>query len=303
MPPPFRHFRLETDDRGQTTAWIDVAGRSVNVFDGSVVDELRLLVEQFHAAPPQSVVLRSAKPGGFAGGADLKYLASLNDLQAAEQFLTAGQVMLDRLESLACPTVAVIRGPCVGGGLEVALACRFRVVERDKATALGLPETTLGLIPGWGGTLRLPERIGVAPALRMMLTGELVGADEGLTLGLVDALYDSAEVASVLPQVVTSPPGPRRTIPAPFDPHRVVQELDTARRQYCGGGATQAQEALLSAVAAGVDGTREEALRAEREHCARLLFTPECRARLEAFFQSRGRGTRPKVQEPTCGRD
>jgi 3-hydroxyacyl-CoA dehydrogenase/enoyl-CoA hydratase/3-hydroxybutyryl-CoA epimerase len=285
--PLFRHFRLETDEAGRVTVWIDVAGRSVNVFDDAVIGELAELVEQFHAAPPAALLLRSAKARGFAAGADLKYLASLPNEAAAERFLADGQQALDRLESLPCPTVAVIHGTCLGGGLEVALACRYRSAARDPGTLLGLPETTLGLIPGWGGTQRLPERIGTGEALRLMLTGAPVPAAEAFPLGLVDALHGASDAAAaVLAGAIARPAAARDANQGRQESQASTQQVSDARSRYCAGGATPAQEAVLASVAAGIAGSRQDALRAERLHCARLLFTPECRERLEAFFRA-----------------
>lgn len=289
MLPPLRHFRLQRDDEGHVTVWIDVADRSVNVFDEAVADELRSLVEHFHAAPPQAVLLRSAKRKGFAAGADLKYLASLANAEEAERFLAAGQDTLNRLESLPCPTVAVIHGSCLGGGLEVALACRHRSAARNAGTILGLPETTLGLIPGWGGTQRLPELIGFGPALRLMLTGESVPAVEALELGLVDVLQELSDPATSLRAVIaTQPPVARDVIRARIDSLASMQHVNDAWSTYCARGATPAQEALLAAVAAGINGSRHDALCVERGNCARLLFTPECRDCLHAFLHPHG---------------
>ena len=126
------------------------------------------------------VVLRSGKPDGFIAGADIKDFTAIRSALEAETLSREGQALLDRLEALPVPVVAAIHGPCLGGGLEVALACRYRVASDDPKTVLGLPEVMLGLIPGAGGTQRLPRLIGLRAALDLILTGRSLKAPRAL---------------------------------------------------------------------------------------------------------------------------
>ena len=118
---------------------------------------------------PRGLVIRSAKPGGFIAGADIGEFRGVTDAAQVEALLTRGHAVLDRLDRLPLPTVAVIHGYCLGGGLEVALACDYRIAIEDAS--LGFPEVMLGLHPGLGGTVRLPRLINPIEAMTMMLTG------------------------------------------------------------------------------------------------------------------------------------
>lgn len=160
---------------GRLEVLFDQPGSRVNTFSTPVFDELERLLDDIEAdLAIRTVVFRSAKPGCFIAGADINELRTLVRPEAADAFIARGQRLFSRLEALRAPTVSVIDGACLGGGLEFALATTYRLVSDDRRCALGLPEVTLGLIPGWGGTQRLPRLIGVAPALEMICGGRPV---------------------------------------------------------------------------------------------------------------------------------
>src|SRR5262245_59458611 len=157
----FQNLRLDEQSDESITVWIDVAQHSVNVLTDGLVDELSQLVANWQTTDlDRPIVIRSAKPSGFLAGADLAQLAALQTTDEVDQFLARGQGLLDRLSQLPHLTIAVVHGSCLGGGLELALACQSRIARSDSATKLGLPETLLGLTPAWGGTRRLPRLIG-----------------------------------------------------------------------------------------------------------------------------------------------
>ena len=141
---------------------------------------------------PKGVVLRSAKPGGFIAGADIGEFRGMTDTADIEARLTKAHAVVDRLDHLAVPIVAVIHGYCLGGGLEIALACDYRIAVDDAR--LGFPEVMLGLHPGLGGTVRLPRLINPLEAMTMMLTGRNVRASRAKSLGLVDAVVPERHV-------------------------------------------------------------------------------------------------------------
>src|SRR5438034_4411741 len=160
-----------------------------NIFDAATLDELN---EHLHFVENQSslrgVIIASAKKSIFIAGADLKTLlqqAQTGDLRA---FIAEGQRIINRLAELKIPTVAAIHGACAGGGYEVTLACDYRIATDNPATRIGLPETTLGLIPAWGGCTRLPRLIGVEKAAEVIAKGKLYSAQEARKLGLVDGV-------------------------------------------------------------------------------------------------------------------
>ncbi len=179
-----RHFTLDRDDRGVVTVSFNVQGFPVNVFTDEVVEELARIVEDLERSAPTLVIFRSGKASGFLAGADVRRIQRMETPDEASVAIDAGRDLFDRIWHLPCPTVAVIHGLCLGGGLEFALACRFRVARDDASTRLGLPEIQLGLIPGWGGTQRLPRLIGLRAALGMILEGTKLSASEAVKMGL-----------------------------------------------------------------------------------------------------------------------
>lgn len=185
--PDLPNIRYRADEAG--TAWlgIDCAGSNVNRLSRNVLDDLVTALEHFSRQPPTAVVIHSCKPSGFIAGADIDEFDALDSPEAARALIAHGWDAFERLASLPCPTLALIRGHCLGGGLELALACRYRVAVDQADTSLALPEVMLGIFPAWGGMKRLPALIGAPAALDMMLTGRAVDARKAASLGLVDA--------------------------------------------------------------------------------------------------------------------
>jgi 3-hydroxyacyl-CoA dehydrogenase/enoyl-CoA hydratase/3-hydroxybutyryl-CoA epimerase len=183
----FRHWRPERDADGIVVLTLDRADLSVNALGRSVLDELQEIVERLSFEPPQGLVIRSGKPA-FVVGADLNEFATYEASGTVLDTIEYGQRVFQQLARLACPTVAAIHGACMGGGTELALACRYRVASRDPSTRIGLPEIKLGLHPGWGGTARLPRLVGAPAAMELMLTGRAASAENAKAIGLVDAL-------------------------------------------------------------------------------------------------------------------
>ena len=139
----------------------------------------------------RTLLIRSAKPDNFIAGADLDELEAFGDAVGTTEISRRGQQIFFRLEHLRVPTIAAINGTCVGGGLELALACRFRIASDARAARLGLPETRLGLCPGLGGSVRLPRLVGLTTALDMILSGRQISVVRALKIGLVDRVFDA----------------------------------------------------------------------------------------------------------------
>ena len=179
------HVHLTLD--AEKIAWltIDVQQSPVNVLSLEVLKELSESMRQL-PKEAQGLVLCSGKPNGFIAGADIRMFECLKTPKEAKTLIEEGRATIDQLNRLPLPTVAMIEGFCLGGGLELALACRHRLALDDPKTRLGLPEVMLGIYPGWGGTVYLPRRIGDLPALQMMLTGKTVDARAAKKMGLVD---------------------------------------------------------------------------------------------------------------------
>jgi 3-hydroxyacyl-CoA dehydrogenase/enoyl-CoA hydratase/3-hydroxybutyryl-CoA epimerase len=188
------NWSLEID--GDRIAWLacDTAGASTNVLSGPVVRELAAKLTDIAAARPAGVVVRSAKAGGFIAGADIKEFLQIRSPAEGYSLVRAGQAVLQQLADLPCPTVAALHGFALGGGLELALACTYRIGAEDSTLSLGLPEVLLGIHPGFGGTVRTVQLIGARPALELMLKGKPVRGARALQLGLLDELVPPAEL-------------------------------------------------------------------------------------------------------------
>lgn len=182
----YRHWRQEKDSAGIVWWYIDKADASANVLSEEVLRELDALVDATEPDPPRGIVLSSGKRNGFVMGADINEFTSIESADQAFDVVRLGQQLFDRLAALRCPTVAVIDGFALGGGLELALACDYRIALHNKKPIIGLPEVQLGLHPGFGGTVRSVRIAGVRAAMRLMLTGKSITVDKALQQGLVD---------------------------------------------------------------------------------------------------------------------
>lgn len=180
------NWTLSRDAAGVAWLTLDVPGASTNVLTRAVLAELGERLDQLLAAPPRGLIIRSGKAAGFIAGADIDEFEALPDAAAARALVQRGWDLYNRVAALPFPTLALIRGHCMGGGVELALACRYRVVVDEPATRLALPEVLLGIVPGWGGMARLPRLVGPAAALDMMLTGKGVDAARARRMGLAD---------------------------------------------------------------------------------------------------------------------
>lgn len=206
--PQWRHWRLEREADGITWLILDRADSSVNALSADVMAELGQALDHLETSPPKGLIFRSAKTSGFIVGADIDEFASLTTPQAAQALVERGWNLFGRLAAVRYPTLALIQGSCLGGGLELALACRWRLVADDAS--LGLPEVMLGIFPGWGGMLRLPALIGAPAALDMMLTGRRIDARRAVSLGLAEARVPDRLLLQAARQQVLSTRKPRR---------------------------------------------------------------------------------------------
>ena len=172
------------------TIWLNTPKRSVNVLDESMLQGIAKAIDwaeqQLASENVACVIFRSQKEDCFFVGADVASMAELNSSEEAMKVLAFGQDLFQRIEDLPIPTLAAINGTCLGGGLELALACDHRVALQSPHVRFALPEIKLGLIPGWGGTQRLPRIVGLQAALKMILTGKALTADEALDAFLLD---------------------------------------------------------------------------------------------------------------------
>ncbi len=203
-------WTLQSDAAGIAWLELDRADASANTLSESVIGELDALLAPLCLSPPRGLVIRSGKANGFIAGADIHEFAALTSEARAFEKVRRAQAVLERIERLPCPTVALLHGFALGGGFELALACRYRVAVDDAALKLGLPEVKLGIHPGFGGTVRAVALLGAQTALDLMLTGRSVGAEEALRLGLVDVCVPAPELEAAARALITHPPRPHR---------------------------------------------------------------------------------------------
>src|SRR2546430_12882818 len=284
---PWRNWTLARDE--DDIAWLifDKPGASANTLSEDVLTELNDALASLERGLPKGLVLRSAKPSGFIAGADINEFGGMTDVAAIEARLTQAHAVVDRLDHLGAPTVAVVHGYCLGGGLEIALACDYRI--RVENASLGFPEVMLGLHPGLGGTVRLPRLINPLEAMTMMLTGRNVRAGRAKSLGLIDAVVPERHVKAAATGAVTGQLKKRRKrwlIPLVNSHYGRALAAKRMRKET----AQKAPIAHYPAPHALIDlweahgGNAQDMQRAEIASFARLLVTETSRNLVRAFF-------------------
>ena len=210
--PSQSNWRIEQDADGIAWLCFDKAGASTNVLSGEVMRELGQRLAELERLKPRGVVIYSGKKSGFIAGADIKEFTGLKTPDDAFKLIRGGQLVLDQLEKLPCPTAVIIQGFCLGGGMELSLAARYRVAVDDDKLNLGLPEVKLGIHPGFGGTVRSTRLVGVLPAMSFMLNGRSLRGREALKIGLVDTLVKEADARDTAKRLVLAG-GAKRSAP------------------------------------------------------------------------------------------
>ena len=284
--------RTSTDADNVVTVVLDLPGKPVNVCTPGLLEELSAAVDSLSASKPAGIVITSAKARSFNVGADLVALRDMSP-EHSGAYLGAGQALFERIRALPVPTVAAINGDCLGGGMELALACASRVVADDDSIALGLPEVTLGLIPAWGGATWLPRTIGLKRALGILLTGRTMQPREARQCSLVDQVVARDGLLAAARKLVLDPPQPRRpgmgrTDSACLSPAR-ARVLAVARRRTVERTLdhSPAPLRLIDVVRTGYEQGVAAGLAAEREAILQLMQTESTRNLLRLFFLRR----------------
>jgi 3-hydroxyacyl-CoA dehydrogenase/enoyl-CoA hydratase/3-hydroxybutyryl-CoA epimerase len=276
---------LLTTADGLATITFDREGSSANLFDQETLVELGAVLDRIEGdLGIKGVVIRSAKPSIFIAGADLKVLSAVKG-EALEKLISLGQETFNRLEDLRIPTVAAIHGACVGGGLELALACDWRIASDSKKTKIGLPETQLGILPAWGGSTRLPKLVGLPIALPLILGGKLLGAKAAKHKGIVDAVVPPGNLEAFAAQWIGKGkrvPPRRRLIHNPVSASMIRRkakgDLETKSRGHYPGPAE-----ALDVVVDSVLRPRPVSLKAERDAILRLAEKPQTAQLMRLF--------------------
>jgi len=291
---------------------MDAPGEAVNTLSPRLIGEFEALLSRVESDPSiAGVVLISGKSESFIVGADIDQFLEFRAAVDAERVARLGQQLLGRLEKLRAPVVAAIHGACLGGGLEVALACGYRICTDHPKTSLGQPEVQLGLIPGIGGTQRLPRRVGLQAALDMILTGRNVRAKRALQMGLVEEMVHPAILREIaIARAAALGEGklrvPRRKSSGPTGlllEHNPVGRsivFKKARESVMEKthGHYPAPLAALDAVRAGYDRNPDEAYRDEARLFGELAVTDVSRQLVFLFLASNALKKDPGVDEP-----
>ncbi len=290
-------FEIDAERIGWIT--FDDPDRSMNVLTESVMMRLSEILDEAHTAAGinglTALVVRSGKPDSFMAGADIDVIGSLENPQEAERVTRAGQSVYDKLAAINIPTVAAIHGVCMGGGVEMALACDRRLVSDSDKTKLGLPEVQLGILPAWGGTTRLPRLIGLQAALDMLLTGKRLDARRCKRVGLASEilpaeLFEEATRDFVRALLVDREHGapPKRPLRVRLldetPPGRAIV-LRTARKRVMKqtGGHYPAPLRILDILKEHLGGGVAQSLDAEAKAAAELLVSPVCNNLVHVF--------------------
>ena len=202
------HWTLERDSDGVAWLTLDRKDASANSLSRAVMEQLDAHLSSLSAQLPTGLVVMSGKQNGFIAGADIREFVGVQTPAQGYDLIRQGQQVLDRLAALPCPTVAAIGGFALGGGLEVALACRYRVVVDDPSITLGFPEVQLGVHPGLGGTVRAVQLAGPIAAMDLMLTGRSIRPKKALEMRLVDRVVERAQLRDVAKKLALGPPAP-----------------------------------------------------------------------------------------------
>lgn len=291
-------FRLTID--ADHIAWlsIDVSGERVNTLQSSFVDEMTSIIEQLtqekHAI--QAMIIHSLKRDNFIVGADIRMIDQCQDEDSAERLSLSAQSVFGQLDTLPFPKIAAIHGPCLGGGLELTLVCDYRVCSFDPSTCLGLPEVKIGLLPGAGGTQRLPRLIGTVAALDLMLSGKKIDVSKALSLGLIDAYVQPDALLAVCKQVALGQTeiGHHRSwfrrglhyIRRHLRIENVWCELARRQAQKKAHDHYPAIDALINVVKMGLTDGLTQGLQLEAKLFGQLVMTPQSKALRSLFFST-----------------
>src|ERR1700704_1764748 len=284
---PYRNFKLTRDSDGIAWLLFDRADASANTLSADVIEELDSVLTALESQRPAGIVIRSAKKSGFIAGADVNEFRGATDPRLVETAIGRAQAVIDRLEALKIPTVAVIHGFCLGGGLEVALACQSRIAI--DGARFGFPEVMLGLHPGLGGTARFTRLVNPMQAMTLMLTGKTIDARKAKSLGLVDAVAQERHVRNAVKDAVFG--RLKRTRPGPLN---AILNFSLARNVLASRMRAEAQKAApqenYPAPYALIDlwekhgGDKAAMLNAEKASFARLMVTPTAQNLIRVFF-------------------
>jgi len=313
-PPPVEiptaGVRFDVDDHGIGWVLFDHPTKPVNVLDTPTMEKLRYVLDEAMRKGVRGLVFASDKPGMFLAGADVDEIAAIYDARTGAEKAAYGQAVFERIAGFGKPTVTVITGPCLGGGYELALATSLRIAENTSTVRVGLPEVQLGLLPGFGGTQRLPRRAGVTTALDVILAGKALPARPAFKRGLVDVLVPEGLGRSLARDFLTGQRAFEARRPGRLD--RVIAALPPVRARVFRQAESQlgrkvrrdyypAPYLALESIANGFSLPEVAAYRQEALLLGEALATETCHA-LVWLFQASQRAKEPPGIDTRLGR-
>ncbi|EKD72036.1 MAG: hypothetical protein ACD_46C00025G0001 [uncultured bacterium] len=286
----YKNWRLETDTDNILWLYFDKANSAVNTMNYDVMEELSHIVDVLaNDQKHKGVVLTSGKKTGFIAGADISEFTKFKDIEQSTWVLTVGQQILNKLESLKMPVVAMIDGFCLGGGMELALACHYRVVEESSKTRLGLPEVKLGIHPGWGGTVRMPRLVGAFEGLNMVLSGHTISGKAAAKIGIADVAVPRRQLVHAAKYYILNQPSRHKpTLLQSLSNQKIARQIISyfLRKKLNQKINPQHYPAPFHALDnweyEGVD--NDQAYAREAKSCGKLFFSDTCQNLVRVFF-------------------
>ncbi|GIU53368.1 fatty acid oxidation complex subunit alpha FadJ [Shewanella sp. KT0246] len=287
-------FNLSRREDGIAVLTMDVPGETMNTLKAEFGPEIsEILAEIKHDASVKGLVVISGKPDSFVAGADISMLDACTSVSAAKELSQQGHIVFNELENLSIPVVAAINGACLGGGLELALACHLRVCTDDKKTIMGVPEVQLGLLPGGGGTQRLPRKVGITTALDMMLTGKQIRPKQALKMALVDDVVPESILLDTAITLAKKGKSAAKVVKKSAL-NKVLESTSTTRDIIFDQAAKQvmkktqgnypAPAKIIDCVKQGMNKGMIKGLEVEASHFAELVMSPESESLRSIFF-------------------
>ncbi|MCB0311367.1 MAG: enoyl-CoA hydratase/isomerase family protein, partial [Bdellovibrionales bacterium] len=300
---------LEYLPSGAAVIRLGQIGEKVVKLDKERLESLKNAIEKIRQERPPGLILTG--PGGemFTAGADINLIARVDSAELGEKLATVGQEIFNLLENLPFLTVAAISGPCVGGGCEMALACDYRIISDNKNSVIGLPEIKLGILPGFGGTQRLPRLIGLPRALNMILAGKTLRPKQALKLGLVNEIVPGERLLEHAGAIVAESAQRKsfrvgivdRLLTYTSIGRSVVRKQSLKQITKETKGFYPAPAAALECAIYGLEHGLQKGLQKEAQELGRLIVTPESKSLVRIFFlteeaKSIGKSARPDVE-------
>ena len=286
--------RIEFHESGLAILYLGQASEKVITLTVDRINSIREAIQRLKQQKPLGLLIASHAKEMFTVGADINLIKAVKDPSEGEKLAREGQLLFDEIENLPFTTIAAISGPCVGGGCEMALACKYRIITDEKSSSIGLPEIKLGILPGFGGTQRMPRLIGLPKALDIILAGKVLKPKQALACGLVDEIVKYDGLIDRAVHIAIDPTRVKRkgikfldkvlTFNS-FARNFLKKKVSSALKKQT-KGFYPAPPAALDCCVYGLQHGQEEGLKHEAKELGKLIVTPESKSLVNVFFLS-----------------